>query len=396
MGVTLSAKNRNPFRPGNGIVPPFVAGRDNVLRSFRQILDENSRGLPRNLILYGLRGTGKTVMLQLFKEICEEEGWLYVEREFNERFRDEEKFAEAFLRDLTNSASRVSLKKRVKEVGKKLGSSIKPEEVEAFGVKYKPFYKSEGTLLEDHLKESLIDDWNVIGKSQRKGLVFLYDEFHSIRDAEPNFPLASLLGAMAHAQRHGCRYVLVFAGLPNMRGYLKEAKTYVERMFAYIELGNLAPTEARRAIVDPLDVAQIRFEDDVVRTIVGETHGYPYFLQFYCYDLIERLNKNVIDATDYDRTHAEILSLLDKSFFEDRFEQVSGAEQEILFAMARAGEENIKTSEIGRRAHMDYQSMLVSLNRLVDKNVIYKTRKGRYSFALPLFREFLLRKLNRT
>ncbi|MGO8806544.1 MAG: ATP-binding protein [Candidatus Bathyarchaeia archaeon] len=101
----MSAKEKNPFRPGNGIVPPFVAGREQVLESFSSLLDENSRGLPRNLILYGLRGTGKTVMLQLFRTVCEEKGWLFAEREFNERFRDEEFFAEAFLKDVTNLAS---------------------------------------------------------------------------------------------------------------------------------------------------------------------------------------------------------------------------------------------------------------------------------------------------
>lgn len=394
----MSARDKNPFRPGNGIVPPFVAGRDQVFELFSSLLDENARGLPRNLILYGLRGTGKTVMLQLFKTMCEEKGWLFAEREFNERFRDEEFFAEAFLRDLTNSVSQVSLRKRVKELGKKVGEAIKPEEVEVLGVKYKPFYRSERILLEDYLKDSLVANWKVINESsaKNKGLVFLYDEFHAVRDYAPNFPLASLLGAMAHAQRQKCRYILVLAGLPNMRVYLKEAKTYVERMFTFSELGNLPPVDAQRAIEEPLAASSIRFEDQALEAIVRETRGYPYFLQFYCYYLIEKVNKFTITLSDYQGIHEAILTQLDKSFFENRFDQASDVEQKILLSMAKAGEEDVKTSEICNRIKQDYQTIIVSLNRLLDKNIVYRTRKGRYSFALPLFRDFLLRKLSRT
>ena len=128
----------------------------------------------------------------------------------------------------------------------------------------------------------------------------------------------------------------------------------------------------------------------------NETRGYPYFIQFYCYYLIEKLNKRDIKLPDYQRVHAEILGQLDRSFFEDRFEQTSEAEREVLFSMAKTGEQNVKTSEIRAkiRRQQDYQTMISSLERLIDKNIIYKARKGRYSFALPLFREFLLRMAN--
>src|SRR5208337_5334304 len=133
-----------------------------------------------------------------------------------------------------------------------------------------------------------------------------------------------------------------------------------------------------------------------LEVIVNETRGYPYFLQFYCYYLIEKLNKFTITLSDYQGIHEEILTQLDKSFFEDRFDQASELEQKILLSMAKAGEEDVKTSEICKRIKQDYQTIIVSLNRLLDKNIIYKSRKGRYNFALPLFRDFLLRKLSRT
>lgn len=375
-----------------------MAGRDAALGSFARLLDENLRGLPRNLMLYGLRGTGKTVLLQVFRQICEQKGWLLVEREFNERYRDEEVFAEALLQDLTAAASRISLVKRAARVGKEVAELLKPEELEVLGIRYKPFYRSRKIPLEDHLKNHLVDNWKVFARAADEvhGLVFLYDEFHTIRDIEPNFPLASLLGGLAIAQRTGCRYILVVSGLPNMKTNMKEAKTYVERMFRFEEVGNLGPEDTKKAIEEPTVKAGIAFDPKVIEAIVRETRGYPYFLQFYGYYLVENLNRESVRISDYEKVHTGMLEELDRSFFEDRFEQASDAEQDVLFAIARLGEQNVKTSDISRKCKQDYQTLMSSLNRLIDKNLIYKARKGRYSFALPLFRDFLLRKLSKS
>jgi len=364
----VSARERNPFRPGNGIPPPLLAGREAALESFSRLLDENARGVPANLILYGLRGTGKTVLLQMFKQICEESKWAYVEREFNERYRDEESFAEAFLQDLTNVASSISLRKRATEFGKKIVDTVKPEEMEVAGISYKPFYKSKRTLLEDHLRNHLINNWKIFERAsdQTKGLVFFYDEFHSVRDLTPNFPLASLLGALAESQRRNCKYILVASGLPNVKIYMKEAKTYVERMFRFQELGNLNEKDSRHAIEEPLSKARIYFEGDVTESLINDARGYPYFLQFYGYSMIEKLNRDKITPSDFQRVRKSILDDLDKSFFDDRFESASDFEQKVLLAMARAGEDNLKTSEIAKRLpHQDYQTILSSLGGLL-------------------------------
>jgi len=392
----MSARDKNPFRPGNGVLPPFLAGRDKVLTSFATLLDENLRGLPRNLILYGLRGTGKTVLLQMFKQICERKGWIFAEREFNERYRNEEVFAEAFLQDVTKAASNISLLKKARELGKRVADLLKPEELEILGIRYKPFYKQQKILLEDHLKDHLIDNWKLFANAAEEahGLVFFYDEFHAVKDAAPNFPLASFLGGLAHAQRKGCKYLVVVSGLPNMKVNMKEAKTYVERMFRFEEIANLSSEDAKKAIEEPITKAGIVFDPKVVQAIVKETQGYPYFLQFYGYFLIETLDKIRIGFSDYKEVHDDMLEELDRSFFEDRFGMASDAEQEGLLSMAKIGEANIKTSEISQRCKQDYQTMISSLNRLIDKNLIYKARKGKYSFTLPLFRNFLFRKLS--
>jgi predicted AAA+ superfamily ATPase len=132
----------NPFRPGNGIEPKYLAGREDIINSFETSLRSYEEGLSRNVTISGLRGTGKTVLLRYFKVVSESRKWVTVEREFNERFQDESEFAEAFVQDLISKATEVSLLKRVKETGKKVADILKPQELQIYGVTYKPFYKT--------------------------------------------------------------------------------------------------------------------------------------------------------------------------------------------------------------------------------------------------------------
>jgi hypothetical protein len=142
----------NPFRPGNGIEPKYLAGRQEYIESFEKSLKTYESGLPRNTVLSGLRGTGKTVLLKHFKILAESRGWLTIEREFGERFSDEGAFAEAVANDIVSKASEISLVKKIKESGKKIFNFAKPAELGGYGVTYKPFYKSKKQLLDDYLR----------------------------------------------------------------------------------------------------------------------------------------------------------------------------------------------------------------------------------------------------
>ncbi len=143
--------------PGNGIEPKYLAGRDEYLESFARSLQSFEHGLPRNTVLSGLRGTGKTVLLRRFKIVAESKDWLTVEREFNARFSDENTFAEAIVKDIVTKATDVSLANKLKKLGKRMIDTIKPEELDVYGITYKPFYKeARKELLEDYLKEILV------------------------------------------------------------------------------------------------------------------------------------------------------------------------------------------------------------------------------------------------
>ena len=380
--------------PGNGIEPKYLAGREEILQLFSKSLDSYKRGLPHNLILFGLRGTGKTVLLRRFKNIGESQDWMCIEREFNERHCDENIFAEAVVKDIISMATEASVQKKIAETGKRVADFLKPEEIGAYGISYKPFYKEKKDLLEDYLKDMLVSNWPVFQKSKKTGIVFLYDEFHNIRDKydSRSYPLASLLGAMAYAQRNGCKYYMVLSGLPLIKITLKEAKTYVERMFSFKETGSLSNAEAKELIEKTLSGSGYQFDSELIDAIVQDTKGYPYFIQFYGYFLIENSDKSSLTLAHFNKMHTALLKELDVSFFEDRFNLASDKEKKILMAMAKIMEGDAAPAlGIRKRAGVSHPTLMELLKRLQDKGLVYRARRGKYGFSIPLLKEYLLR-----
>lgn len=379
--------------PGNGIEPKYLAGRGELVEFFSKSLDSFKHGLPHNVVVFGLRGTGKTVLLKRFKNISEGNKWLAVEREFNDRFCDEGAFAEALVKDLLSMASEASVQKRIAEAGKKIADFLKPEEISVFGIKYKPFYKEKRELLEDYLKELLVSNWRLFDKTGIDGVVFLYDEFHTIKDkaGAKSFPLASLLGAMSYAQRNGCRYYLVLSGLPPIKSNLKEAKTYTERMFSFKQVDNLTPGQAKETITQTLKGSGYIFEDELIDAIIRETNGYPYFIQFYGYFIIENTSKTQLTLKDLNALRPALIKELDTSFFEDRYNLASATEKEVLTAIASSSEDDAQALELRKKTKVTHPHLMELLKRLQEKGLVYRTSRARYGFSIPLFKEYILR-----
>lgn len=391
--VTMAPAKKNPFMPGNGIEPKYLAGRGELIEFFSKTLASYKQGLPHNAVIFGLRGTGKTVLLKRFKNIGEGNNWLGVEREFNERYCEETVFAEAIVKDLLAMASEASVQKKITEAGKKVADFLKPQEITVFGITYKPFYKEKRELLEDYLKDFLVSNWQVFKKAGIEGVVFLYDEFHTIKDKADakTYPLASILGAMSYAQRNGCKYYLVLSGLPAIKTNLKEAKTYTERMFSFKEVDNLTDQQAKEAITQTLKNSSYSFDNELIEAIVQETKGYPYFVQFYGYFLIDNANKNKIGLTDLNALRATLIKELDVSFFEDRYNLASTKEKQILMAMAAVDENAAPALQIRKKAQTSHHQLMELLKRLQDKGLVYRASRGHYGFTIPLFKEYLRR-----
>jgi len=384
---------RNPFTPGNGIEPAYLAGRREQIDEFLRSLRAVEGGLPRNNVLYGIRGTGKTVLLRHYGIIAQTHDWGFVGREFNERYNDETEFAQIFGKDIVTAASDVSIEKKIAETGKKVIDFLKPEELTAYGITYKPYYKAAHEMLEDYIKDMLKSNWGVFEKANKKGVIFLYDEFHLVKDRKEDgqYVLSSLLSAFSQVQREGCRYYLCFSGLPSLKTNLKAAKTYTERMFIFQEVENLEAEEAKKALLKPLEKTGYAFEDELVERIIEETKGYPYFIQFYGYFLIDNANKKRIKLEDLEASRAKLLKTLDKGFFEDRIRMASETEKKVLLTMAKCEGKEISANQISKKTGMDYRSLQPYLIRLIDKGLIYRIQRGYYGFSIPLLREYLLR-----
>lgn len=382
--------NQNPFKPGNGTIPPYLAGRDEDIVVFRKSLDI-ARSLPQNLVISGLRGTGKTVFLMKMEEICREKKWLFVRREFNRQFCDEQQFLYALLTDLVTKIEGASLIRKVKK--KRIGFIPLDEDIINGDFANKLLSQYRGPLI-DRLESVLKGLYSGIDTAGFNGLVFLYDEFHFVEDRKVpnNFPLSLLLEAFSHAQQKGLRYYLVLSGLPPLMENLVEAKTYAERMFQARTFRELNPENSEKAIRKPLKETQFNFSKRLVNKLIQDTKGYPYFLQFYCFYLIDSVPKKDISEKDFEKIHPFLLKRLDESFFYGRFARTSNSERELLSKILELPEE-LEVSEIRKRVKKSRGAINLLLSNLIDKGILYRIRRGSYSFTLPLFREFLKRNL---
>lgn len=383
---------QNPFRPGNGIMPPYLAGRESIIERFEASLD-TALSLPQNLVITGVRGTGKTVLLQRLEESCVRKNWLFVRREMSTRFNNELDFLTAICADLTVKIQGITVGRKPtgRPIGHRGGFF---DEIDAVG---------ELQLIE-HLKnfQGTLGDWlekvfgemdAIVRETRHNGLVILYDESHVLEDerVEASFPLSLLIEVLSRVQQKNMRFYLLLAGLPPLLPNLSRAKTYTERMFSVRTLEHLTREASRRALEVPLEEAGLSFSKTLIERIVEETRGYPYFLQFYAFYLIQNVPKQRLGIAEYERLHPFLLKELDDSFFLGRFEKASEAEQKVLFAISGFGQ-GARVSDIRKKTGIDRNYLNQILKHLMDKGILYRVSRGRYAFTLPLFGEFLLRK----
>ena len=381
----------NPFRPGNGVPPPYLAGRDRLLAAFEDWLVEQPP-LHANWALTGLRGTGKTVLLGEFAARAERAGWLTLHRELGDRHRDDGRFAEAIVEDCEALLGRADALAAVGQVIERGARWLRPRRISVGEVSVDPGYADGPTAPADVMRQAIGRLDSVLGHSDRAGALLLYDEAHLLVDdaRRERYPLSSLLAAIGAVQRRQPRVRVVLCGLPTLSLNLKRARTYAERMFRHAVVGNLALDDAAEAIAIPLATAGRSFSLGLIGHIVNESGGYPYFLQFFGAFACSRIGIEHIERADFDRIEAALLHELDLSFFEDRFEGAAPIEQLVLQAMARAG----GRVSLGRlQAEVPAPvNVPVALRRLMDRGLVFRPTRATYDFALPLFGPYLRRR----
>ena len=340
---------KNPFTPGAGLPPPYLAGRDGELKEFSRILKSIRDGGVENAMIHGIRGVGKTVLLLEIQQICLNEGFLPI---LNLKFDRSDSDPKTFLkvmhacmeRELDDVSKMIKIKNKVKKIGK----YVKPKTVEVAGVSYSPMYDSDEDLpIEMKLVRYLSDAWKSLEGGGFHGVVFLFDEFHSVKDDNGCTTLGGLVGAINELQIKKYRYSLVLCGLPSMISNVKNARSYSERMFgSSIRLSGLDDGDAEMAISEPLRDTPWRFSKALISAILNDSCGYPYFIQFISKQIIDLVDRQDITADDYLGVRDLIMKKLGDSFFAQRMESLSVGQRDVLYTMASVPNECVDFTAI--------------------------------------------------
>ena len=271
----------NPFRPGNGVAPPYLAGRDVLLGEFERYLGE-THPPHANWTLTGIRGTGKTVLLGEFATRGERAGWLCLGRELSDRHRDDARLADAIADDCAALVRRCSALAGLGDAIERAWQYVRPRRLSVGEVGYEPAYEAESHDAAETIRAALSALDGALAQTDVPGVLFLYDEAHLLGDdrRQDRYPLSSLLAGFGQAQRTSSRVRLVLCGLPTLSLNLKRARTYAERMFRHVVIGHLERGDAWDALGIPLSGSGRAFDLPLVGEIVERTGGYPYFLQF--------------------------------------------------------------------------------------------------------------------
>jgi len=392
---------KNPFRPGAGHMPPYLAGREQETNQFRQLLEQDT--ILKNLVLTGLRGLGKTVLLETFKPMAMQAGWIWAGADLSESTSiSEENLATRLLTDLSVALSSLVVSKAEQQG---VGFVSEKADVTLNYASLKGRYEATPGLVLDKLKGVLESIWPLIEANGRRGIIFAYDEAQNLADhaAKEQYPLSLLLDLFQSLQRKGFRLMLALTGLPTLFPKLVEARTFAERMFTMVFLDPLNEQETTDAIRKPIqkDGCPINISIKSVKDIWAMTRGYPYFVQYVCREIYDVW----VQATDAGREPPgvpfdEIMRKLDTDFFAGRWAKATDRQRQLLAMIAELDncDSEFTVQEIvGNMANAfadkpfsssHINQMLASLS---DAGLVYKNRYGKYSFAVPLLSGFIKR-----
>jgi hypothetical protein len=394
------APPRNPFAPGAGHQPPYLAGREGPKAAFKLLLGQER--VFKNLILTGLRGVGKTVLLDYLKGIAIQEKWGWASNEMSESACvSEEKMVSRILADLSAITSACAITVPTETLG--FGTTLVRDRFTLDYSGLQSVYSQIPGLVADKLIGTLRLAWLGLQAIPVRGVVFAYDEAQNLSDRSDRdqYPMSVLLDVFQRLQREGLPYLLVLTGLPTLQARLVEARTYSERMFTTEVLSKLSDEDTREAIQKPLlgNDKHPRLSDDSVDLVVKLSGGYPYFIQFMCRDIYDIFAQQRAGGRPLGVPVETILRRLDTDFYAGRWALVSDRERDLLYVAATLPtcESEFTSQEIEDKASAlglwlgDKSAVNKCLKNLCELGLIYKIRHGRYTFGVPLLSQFILR-----
>ena len=382
----------NPYSPGAGSRPPELVGRDHIREDVRVALERIKIGRSsKNIVMVGLRGVGKTVLLDRMREDAEINGicTLHIEA-------PESRSLPAIIAPQLHSVLlRLSRRESAKQLAEK-GLVALAGFVNALKLKYQDieislnFEPELGLADSGDLEHDLRDLFSSVGdaaKASQNCVALFIDEIQYVKEEE----LAALVSMFHFIAQRSMPIAMIGAGLPQVRGQLGRAKSYAERMFDLPQIDALSDQDAKAAISKPALQHDVEFEHAAIDNIVSKTKGYPYFLQVwgkYSWDLAEKspiTNQNVQNAT------SQALADLDNNFFLIRFDRLTQREKSYLWAMAHLGPGPHRSGDIAKELGREVTSIGKIRSNLINKGMIWSPAHGDTAFTVPMFDEFMIR-----
>ncbi len=383
---------KNPYAPGAGTPPPELAGRDELRETVRIALERVRAGRPtKSILMVGLRGVGKTVLLDKLRDDAAASGMETIRVEAPEnrslpailapqlrqallrlsRNEQAKELAQRALRGLAGFAKALKVKYQDIEVG----MDFEPE----------PGLADNGDL--EHDLQALLEVSGAAAKKAGTALVMFVDELQYVDEEQ----LASLITALHRSAQRSLPVVLVGAGLPQLPGKMGRAKSYAERLFDFPQIGPLSVEAARLAIYKPAADQGINVNEDALDQIIKETRGYPYFLQEWGKHSWDVATSSPITLEDVKQATTSAVAALDDSFFRVRFDRLTPLEKRYLRAMSDIGAGPHRSGDIAEKLGRGVTSLGPTRSQLIVKGMIWSPSHGDTAFTVPLFDAFMKR-----
>lgn len=384
----------NPYSPGAGTPPPALVGRDTELREFRISLQRMSLGRSaRSSMLTGLRGVGKTVLLNEFGEIAQGHNWIHHHIEATEDL----KFPDAVSALARKAILQISLVQRLEERAKRALGILKSfqwrwevPEVGNVGFTVDAVAGvADSGALDDDLADLFVEVGS-LAREQGTGILFTIDELQYMSRED----LSALIVGLHRISQKVMPLMIVGAGLPSLPGLAGEAKSYAERLFEYRVIGRLSEDDAHEALQSPARKEGVEWASEALREVASESEGYPYFLQeFGKQSWNAARSPSVITLEDAHAAFPVAKSELDSGFFAARFDRTTRAERDYLLAMASFGTGPYQSGDVARSMGRRTTQVGPVRDSLIKRGLCYSPSHNVIDFTVPMFDQFVRRRL---
>ena len=382
----------NPYSPGAGTPPPELAGRDELRERVRVAIERVRRGLPtKSLLMVGLRGVGKTVLLDRMRDDAESQGVHTLRIEAPEGRSLPAILAPQLRKALLRLSRHEKAKATAQRALRALAGFAKALKVKYDDIEVGLDFEPEAGLADngdlEHDLQALLESAGAAAKEGDTALVIFIDEMQYVKEDE----LAALITAMHRCAQRRLPITLIGAGLPQLPGRMGSAKSYAERLFDFPVVGPLNEAAARLAIVKPANAEGVNYTDPAVREVIARTQGYPYFLQEWGKHAWDCAMASPVNLEDVRDASAAAIAALDESFFRVRFDRLTPAEKKYLRAMAELGPGPHRSGDIAERLKRKVTSLGPTRSQLIAKGMIWSPNHGDTAFTVPLFDQFMHR-----